>query len=590
MSRMERRLEALLERRVWLPAAALLVLGAALYLPMLGSTGLWDPWEPRYAQAAREMAAGNDWLVPHYRLDERLNKPPLTYWLIGVSHAVFGVTETAARLPSALFAIFTAALLTLGFSLAGRKLEGFIAGAALLTAPQWILLGRSATPDMPLAGLLGLALALVLILSGTTDPRRKRILQGALVIAIVLAGLTDWPRGLLLPAWGALGWGALRWRFKGVLTLGVVAGLYHAGQMTYSVWLNLASFGLAAVFLVWLLRSRVGVPARALAIGGALVLLLVMPWFVVVNYLEPDEMMLFEYKHGLNLGESVERHTGDYHDVVRIAGVGGLPWLAAGVVGMIAGIWPRRDEMAGILAGAWIGGTLFFTLSEAQMGHFYGVLQPSMAGLAGIGVVALVRKLNWTVIPAAAVLIVYGRFVWLNPSRLLETGTVKRSLFGFGQELSSIVAGVLIAWVLMLIATGIRGRPVWALASILPAALLAGSLAFRIVPGLEPMKSMRPLWLLYNEHRQGDEPLGLLGRPKDGCFYYSDNAAVRIKKSDQLEEFIAGPGAKYLISTTGAARDLRKLPGSTEWIDDAVHPSHRLIRWEPRAGAGPGPR
>ena len=38
MSGMERRLEALLERRVWLPAAALLLLASALfYLALIGT-------------------------------------------------------------------------------------------------------------------------------------------------------------------------------------------------------------------------------------------------------------------------------------------------------------------------------------------------------------------------------------------------------------------------------------------------------------------------------------------------------------------------------------------------------------------------
>ena len=121
------------ERRVWLPALALLLLGLALYLPRLGASGLWDPWEPRYAQAAREMAAADNWIVPHYRLGPRLNKPPMTYWLIGASHSVLGVNETAARLPSALLAVLCPVLLGLAFAARRRPLEGFMAGAALLT-------------------------------------------------------------------------------------------------------------------------------------------------------------------------------------------------------------------------------------------------------------------------------------------------------------------------------------------------------------------------------------------------------------------------------------------------------------------------
>ena len=42
-----------LPQRIWLPALVLLLLGLALTLPRLGSSGLWDPWEPKYAPAGR---------------------------------------------------------------------------------------------------------------------------------------------------------------------------------------------------------------------------------------------------------------------------------------------------------------------------------------------------------------------------------------------------------------------------------------------------------------------------------------------------------------------------------------------------------
>ncbi len=54
-------------RRDWFPVLALLLLGLALYLPLLGASGLWDPWEPRYAQAAREMAAADNWIMHRQR-------------------------------------------------------------------------------------------------------------------------------------------------------------------------------------------------------------------------------------------------------------------------------------------------------------------------------------------------------------------------------------------------------------------------------------------------------------------------------------------------------------------------------------------
>ena len=67
-------------KRQLIPVVALFLLGLVLTLPWLGTSGLWDPWEPKYAQTAREMAERGDRIVPYYRDDARLVKPPVTYF------------------------------------------------------------------------------------------------------------------------------------------------------------------------------------------------------------------------------------------------------------------------------------------------------------------------------------------------------------------------------------------------------------------------------------------------------------------------------------------------------------------------------
>ena len=44
------------------PGLIAMILIAMLYLPLLGATGLWDPWETHYAEVAREILARNDWI------------------------------------------------------------------------------------------------------------------------------------------------------------------------------------------------------------------------------------------------------------------------------------------------------------------------------------------------------------------------------------------------------------------------------------------------------------------------------------------------------------------------------------------------
>lgn len=72
--------------------------------------------EARIAETAREMVVTNDWVVPHYNGELRLQKPPLTYWTTALSYKIFGINEQAARVPSLLFGVLSALLLLVWLS------------------------------------------------------------------------------------------------------------------------------------------------------------------------------------------------------------------------------------------------------------------------------------------------------------------------------------------------------------------------------------------------------------------------------------------------------------------------------------------
>ena len=127
-------------RRVpWFIFCALFVTG------LIGSaqTGLFDRDEPRYAQAAREMLATGNWLVPSFNGEPRLHKPVL----MSASMAAFGDTPLAARLPAILAGSLSGVLL---YGLANRWWGRRVAGWATLiwsTAPLTIVESRMATTD-----------------------------------------------------------------------------------------------------------------------------------------------------------------------------------------------------------------------------------------------------------------------------------------------------------------------------------------------------------------------------------------------------------------------------------------------------------
>ena len=134
-------------------ALALLFAAALLLLTGLGATDLWAPDEPRYAHIAEELRSlrhgAQGLVVLHLNGEVYTQKPPAYFWLAAAAGAPLGrVTETAARLPSALAGI-SLVLLTFSF---GRRLfgngAGLLGAALLLTSFDFAWLARRAQLEL----------------------------------------------------------------------------------------------------------------------------------------------------------------------------------------------------------------------------------------------------------------------------------------------------------------------------------------------------------------------------------------------------------------------------------------------------------
>ena len=64
------------------PYAVLLAVGIFVLVPRLGDFGFWDPWEPKYAESAREMIERDELVVEDYwivlPLQMEMGSQPLT--------------------------------------------------------------------------------------------------------------------------------------------------------------------------------------------------------------------------------------------------------------------------------------------------------------------------------------------------------------------------------------------------------------------------------------------------------------------------------------------------------------------------------
>src|SRR6266481_820728 len=101
--------------------AVALALGAGALLAVRLDVPAFFDNEARYAEVAREMALGGDWISPHLDFTLFLNKPPLVFWLAALVFRVAGPTEWA-RLVSVGAAV-VALTTSLGFVLEARTLR-----------------------------------------------------------------------------------------------------------------------------------------------------------------------------------------------------------------------------------------------------------------------------------------------------------------------------------------------------------------------------------------------------------------------------------------------------------------------------------
>jgi 4-amino-4-deoxy-L-arabinose transferase-like glycosyltransferase len=124
----------------------------------IGGYGLIEPDEGRNAEVAREMAATNNYILPHLNGLPYLDKPVLFFAAVAAAIEIFGVNEFAARLASLLLGLATAALAGwFAFRFWGRD-AAVVAATAAATAPLALGLSRVVIMDTMLSFFVVLAL------------------------------------------------------------------------------------------------------------------------------------------------------------------------------------------------------------------------------------------------------------------------------------------------------------------------------------------------------------------------------------------------------------------------------------------------
>ena len=162
----------------------LVMIGVGLiYLPLLGTYVLWDPWETHYGEVAREIVERDDWISLWWAQEKWFwSKPILIFWNEALWLNALGVdtspdsgalyTEWAIRLPVVVQSLAAVWVVYLTIKRIYSPRAGALAALVMATCPHFFFLAHQAITDMYLVGNLVMAVCM-LALAFATDPEEE---------------------------------------------------------------------------------------------------------------------------------------------------------------------------------------------------------------------------------------------------------------------------------------------------------------------------------------------------------------------------------------------------------------------------------
>jgi 4-amino-4-deoxy-L-arabinose transferase-like glycosyltransferase len=416
------------------------------YFSHLGAIGFVGPDEPRYAWIARDMAETGDWVTPRLYGKPWFEKPVLYYWGAALCFKLFGVSEAAARLPSAISALLaTLALAWLALRLYGAETARWLL-LLLPTTVGMIGFSHAAATDMPFSGMLTIAMVCAAVVLGLTRNENTPILPRTPWLALILFGfflglavLAKGPAAVILSGGAIFFWALItkRWR--------------DAFRLLHPV--AFASFCLTAL-----------------------------PWYILCARRNPDFFHIFIIEHNFKRYLTPEfQHVQPFWYYVPVLLIAFLPWTGIflwSLVKGIANLWRVRCTAESTwLLTCWAGFCLlFFSVSRSKLP---GYVLPSVPAIGlliardlsgrlqrGLGVV------RWLCLGVSLTFVVLGVATYQLNDRIPFVTDIRPAptvgLFADLMVFSGIVVGIL----------GLLrpGRTVLALAAIvLPVFIICGA-------------------------------------------------------------------------------------------------------------------
>ncbi len=480
----------------------LLVITCFLGFFGLGKMALTDPDETFYAQTAKEMISRGEWVTPFIFGKPQFEKPIFYYWLVIISYMIFGITEFAARFPSAVFGIIG----IIGTYYLGRllfsKTCGFFAGLVLATSMLYVVFSRACVTDMVLTTFILLCMLFFLL----GQVRGKAVCYIASSVMAALAVLTKGPIGLFIPA--------------------VVAALYitftRGWKKTFS---KVPLFWCIVVFLA-----------------------VSLPWYIAVTRMHGslfiDEFFGFHNVTRFLEAEHVIGTSPFFYIPVVIGGF--YPWS----IFFLFGSWDmyKKGEAAspvksaGLFLAIWfLTVFLFFSLSSTKLVTYIFPLFPVMAVVTGRfwEKFLLAEEAQRTV--RKEMNIAYSIFAATSFIALVAVYFVVKN--EYPQALKGLLASELLFALLLAVSVlfFIKRKGMLSFASVILTIMVTTIPVIRyILPVVEEHESSKALSLKIKDLSKGTEPLGGECDHRRGIAFYADRTdIVDIHSYSDLGEFIS---------------------------------------------------
>ena len=317
--------------------AGVTLLALILFFFHLGTYGLWEPDEARYAEIAREMLASHNFIIPHLNYVPYVEKPPLLYWLTTGSMELFGINEFGARFvnaTAALIGVLTTYLFALRTFDCRRAL---LSGVVLATSALYALMAQVLTTDILLTTTTSIAM-FAFFLQWRDGGRWWLVCYFAVAAAV----LTKGPVGAVLP----------------LIT--------------------------AAAFL-WFEGEWRGATQRFHLVGGlAIAALVSLPWFIAITIEEPSFFSFyFVGEHLRRFLEPRYSHGEPIYYYFPVVAGGFLPWSLALLVVPWRLLEPNPARRFCLIAAATV--FMLFSLASSKLIPYILPAFPFLAILAADG-------------------------------------------------------------------------------------------------------------------------------------------------------------------------------------------------------------